>query len=108
MATALCHPEIGLWYRDIQNRLFEVVAIESEDAIEVQYYDGDVTEYDKESWDMLCVNVVSEPGDGLGPYEEMLEDDNDIYTSDILESISWDNVIEEMDSQVSSALKPNH
>ena len=53
MAIALCDPEIGLWYRDIQNRLFEVIALESEDAIEVQYYDGDITEYDRESWDWL-------------------------------------------------------
>ena len=62
MAIALCNPEIGLWYRDIENRLFEVVALESEDAIEVQYFDGDITEYDRESWDLLCVNVVSNPG----------------------------------------------
>ena len=96
MATALCHPEIGLWYRDIQNRLFEVVAIDSDDAIEVQYYDGDVTEFDRESWDLLCVNIVSEPGDGLGPYEDAQEDEN--YSVDILDTISWDNVIGEIDN----------
>lgn len=96
MATALCQPEIGLWYRDIQNRLFEVVAIDNDDAIEVQYYDGDVTEYDKESWDLLCVNSVPEPGDGLGPYDEMLDDDN--FSSEKLKTISWDNVLGEIDS----------
>lgn len=96
MATALSQPEIGVWYRDIQNRLFEVVAIDSDDAIEVQYYDGDVTEFDSESWDLLCVNMVSEPGDGLGPYEEMLDDENSF--TEILETISWDNVIGDIDS----------
>lgn len=92
MANTLCNPEIGLWYRDIQNRLFEVVAIEGEDAIEVQYYDGDVTEFDRESWDLLCVNSVSHPGVGLDFDEEVLEEDVGIF-SDRLETISWDNVI---------------
>lgn len=94
MAIALCNPEIGLWYRDIENRLFEVVALESEDAIEVQYYDGDITEYDRESWDLLCVNVVSNPGVSLGLDDETLdEDENELV--DKLSIISWDNVIGE-------------
>ncbi len=90
MAIALCNPEIGLWYRDIQNRLFEVVALDSEDAIEVQYYDGDVAEYDRESWDLLCVNTVSEPGVSLAFNDDMLDED---VLADKLKTISWDNVI---------------
>ena len=96
MAIALYNPEIGLWYRDIQNRLFEVIALENEDAIEVQYYDGDITEYDRESWDLLCVNVVSEPGVSLGFEEEILDDDS--FVSNKLELISWDNVIDDIES----------
>jgi hypothetical protein len=92
MAIALCNPEIGLWYRDIENRLFEVVALESEDAIEVQYYDGAITEYDRESWDLLCVNVVSEPGVSLSSYEENIgNEENNL--PDKLKIISWDNVV---------------
>ncbi len=94
MAIALCNPEIGLWYRDVQNRLFEVVALENEDAIEVQYYDGDVTEYDRESWDSLCLSVVSEPGVSLGFYDETL-DENDVILSDKLKPVSWDHVVGE-------------
>ena len=97
MAIALCNPEIGLWYRDIQNRLFEVIALENEDAIEVQYYDGDVTEYDRESWDLLCVNVVSEPGVSLS-LEEDIFGENDSYLSEKLELISWDNVIGDIEN----------
>ena len=92
MAIALCNPEIGLWYRDIQNRLFEVVALENEDAIEVQYYDGDVTEYDRESWDLLCVNVVSEPGVSSGSYDETMDEAVNNFP-DKLKTISWDNVV---------------
>jgi len=97
MAIALCNPEIGLWYRDIQNRLFEVVAIESEDAIEVQYYDGDVTEFDRESWDLLCVNVISEPGVSLVSYEETFgEEENSL--ADKLKPISWDDIAGEIEN----------
>jgi len=97
MAIALSNPEIGLWYRDIQNRLFEVIALENEDTIEVQYYDGDITEYDRESWDMLCVNNVSDPGVSLGIDDDIIEEDKN-HTSDNLKFISWDNVIEEIEN----------
>ena len=96
MAIALCNPEIGLWYRDIQNRLFEVIALDSEDAIEVQYYDGDITEYDRESWDLLCVNVISDPGLSLDFYEVSPEDDENIL-SESLKPISWDNVVDDIE-----------
>ena len=94
MAIARCNPEIGLWYRDTQNRLFEVVALDNEDAIEVQYYDGDVTEFDRESWDLLCINIVSDPGLSSGFYDETL-DENDVTLSDKLKPVSWDNVVGE-------------
>ena len=92
MHIALSDPEIGLWYRDIQNRLFEVIALEDEDTIEVQYYDGDITEYDRESWDMLCVNNVSDPGVSLGLVDDILEEDEN-HTLENLKFISWDNVV---------------
>ena len=100
MAIALCDPEIGLWYRDIQNRLFEVIALEDDDTIEVQYYDGDITEYDRESWDMLCVNVVSDPGVGNGFEEELMDEDESAITES-LNFVSWDNVIGELDNEFS-------
>lgn len=95
MAIALSNPEIGLWYRDIQNRLFEVVAIENEDAIEVQYYDGDVTEFDRESWDLLCVNVISEPGLSLDSSEETV---NDELIFETLNPISWDDIVSDIEN----------
>ena len=98
MAIALCDPEIGYWYRDIQNRLFEVVALENEDSIEVQYFDGDVTEYDRESWDLLCVNRVSEPGLNLGFNEESMDEEVNPPSPDKLTTISWDNVVGDIET----------
>ena len=44
-------PVVGQWYRGVTNELFEVVAIDDGDAtIEIQYFDGTVTEMDFESW----------------------------------------------------------
>lgn len=96
MAIAICNPEVGLWYRDIDNRLFEVVALESEDAIEVQYYDGDITEYDRESWDLLCVNMISEPGVSLGFSDEILDEIGSQF-SDKLKIISWDDIVTDLE-----------
>ena len=95
MAIALCNPEIGLWYRDVDNRLFEVVALENEDAIEVQYYDGDVTEYDRESWDLLCVNVISEPGVSLDLNDEISDES---FFAVKLDTISWDDVVGDIEN----------
>lgn len=100
MAITLGEPEIGLWYRDIENRLFEVIALEDEDTIEVQYYDGDITEFDRESWDMLCVNVVSDPGVG-NTLEDGFVDDNDLSITDNLDFVSWDNVVGDFEPEFS-------
>jgi len=96
MAIALCNPEVGFWYRDIQNRLFEVLALDDDDTIEVQYIDGDITEYDRESWDMLCVNVISDPGLSQGFSEDAQEESERLYSK--LETISWEHVIGDVDS----------
>jgi hypothetical protein len=40
-------PIVGQWYRGGTNELFEVVAIDDQDqTIEIQYFDGTVTEVD--------------------------------------------------------------
>ncbi len=96
MAIAICNPEIGSWYRGIDNCLFEVVALDdSEDTIEVQYADGDVTEYDRDSWGLLCVNIISDLGVGIRFYDEVIEEN---IVPDQMKPISWDNVIADVDS----------
>jgi hypothetical protein len=44
-------PNVGHWYRGVTNELFEVVAIDHQDeTIEIQYFDGTVTEMDFDTW----------------------------------------------------------
>jgi hypothetical protein len=62
-------PVVGQWYRDIDNRVFEVVALD-DDSIEIQFFDGDVEELEMEIWQELAVIAIAEPNDGSGPFDE--------------------------------------
>lgn len=70
MAQSVVEPIIGEWYQDIQNRRFEVVAVD-DDSIEIQFYDGDVEELDMESWHLLNIVSAAEPNDATGPYDDL-------------------------------------
>ena len=95
MARMLAEPEIGQWYRDIQNRFFEVVAFD-DDAIEVQFYDGDVEELDLETWELLSVIMTEAPGDGAGPYDEPdTEFEDYMHIDEELHPISWDSLVDD-------------
>ena len=70
MTQSVTEPVIGQWYEDIQKRRFEVVAVD-EDAIEIQFYDGDVEEVDLESWYLMNIVPAAEPNDATGPYDDL-------------------------------------
>lgn len=63
-------PPIGQWYQDaVTNQVFEVVAVdERSSTIEVQYHDGDLTEFDVESWGQLNLLPAEPPEDGNAGY----------------------------------------
>jgi len=47
----LTKPVVEQWYRDAAGETFEIVAIDDEDqTIEIQYFDGSVTEMDFDAW----------------------------------------------------------
>ncbi len=76
MAT-ITDPVIGNWYKDVENNLiFKVVAIdESADSIEVQYFNGDIDEYDTESWYNSTFDYIEEPEDWSAPFDDLEKDD---------------------------------
>lgn len=82
MAT-ITDPTIDSWYKDVENKLtFKVIAIEDNgDIIEVQYLDGDIGSYDRESWYNSTFDFVETPEDWSAPYGDM--DDDDLGYSDI-------------------------
>lgn len=62
-------PEIGCWYEDYErNSLFEVVSLD-EDSVAIQYFDGEVEEFELEAFLRLPLNRAEQPEDWTGPYE---------------------------------------
>ena len=76
MAT-VADPIIGSWYKDLENDLmFKVVAIEeSDESIEVQYYNGDIGEYDRDSWYNSTIDYIEDPEDWSAPFDDIETDD---------------------------------
>jgi hypothetical protein len=64
---------------DIQSGAeFEVVALDLQSRnVEVQHIDGEVYEYDLESWDELLLVSIEEPEDWRNPFELNDEDSLD-------------------------------
>jgi len=72
--TTITDPVIGSWYKDVENDLtFKVVAID--DAIEVQYLNGDIGEYDSETWYNSTFDFVEAPEDWSAPFDDVETDD---------------------------------
>lgn len=72
-------PVIGGWYQDIEeNQIFEVVALDEESrCIEIQYADGEIGEFDHDTWYEMLVLPAQPPEDWGAPYELDGEDSSD-------------------------------
>ncbi len=75
--TTVTDPVIDQWYKDVENNLmFKVVAIEENgETIEVQYYNGDIGEYDIESWYNSTFDFIETPEDWTAPFDDIEADD---------------------------------
>lgn len=72
---AVIFPVIGSWYRRSNGSLFEVVAVDVEDAtVEVQYFDGTIDEIEFENWSDLLIETVGAPDDWSGSVDMDPED----------------------------------
>ncbi|MSP27789.1 MAG: hypothetical protein EXR80_04970 [Methylococcales bacterium] len=73
--TTVADPIIGSWYKDVENSLkFRVVAID-DDSIEVQYLNGDIGEYDRDSWYASTFDYIEDPEDWSAPFDDIEMDD---------------------------------
>ncbi len=75
--TTITDPVIDQWYKDVENNLmFKVVAIEENgETIEVQYYNGDISEYDIDSWYNSTFDFIEPPEDWTAPFDDIEPDD---------------------------------
>jgi hypothetical protein len=70
-------PQLDNWYQDPSTgKTFRVVAVDrAADSIEVQYFNGDLSEYDFPSWSESEFRTIAAPEDWTGPYDELEPDD---------------------------------
>lgn len=68
--------QIGMWYNDLQNDTqFEVVAVDDgAETIEVQLRDGEICEYDFDTWRDMLVLPTEAPEDWRHVYGLGFED----------------------------------
>lgn len=72
----LLSPVVGNWYKDNEDRVFEVVSFDEEDRyIEIQYFEGEIDEMDLDGWESLSVESVAAPEDWSGPFDDLERDD---------------------------------
>lgn len=84
-------PIVGNWYRSREKlQRFEVVAVDEEDGgIEIQHFDGDIEEIDRDTWLEMDLEPVEAPEDWTGPMDEVLREEITYATSD-MEPREWD------------------
>ena len=72
-------PEIGKWYQDaVEDVLFEVVAVDEDSStIEVQFEDGEVAEFDFDTWLQMILLSAEAPEDWRVPFELSGDDSRD-------------------------------
>ncbi len=80
-------PTTGQWYREtLRNILFSVVALDEKNAtVEVQLIDGEISEYDFESWDEMSLVEIAAPEDWRSPFEisnDNWQEDSNVFHPD--------------------------
>ncbi|KAF3977724.1 MAG: hypothetical protein HFP77_05450 [Methylococcales symbiont of Iophon sp. n. MRB-2018] len=75
--TTITDPVIGSWYKDVENNLsFKVVAFDaSDDSIDVQYLNGDIDEYDIDTWYNSTFDFIEPPEDWSAAFDNVETDD---------------------------------
>jgi hypothetical protein len=69
------NPRVGQWYRRTNGQLFEVVAVDEDDAtIELQFFDGTIDEVDLDTWSKLLIEKAAAPEDWSGSVDMDPED----------------------------------
>ena len=101
-------PEVGQWYRRADGSLFEVVALDVEDAtIEIQDFDGTIEEYDYYAWVEQKATTAKPPEDWSGSVDISGEDHPDPQHHVTLTLDDSLNLIEQLDdpSEVAESTK---
>jgi len=81
-------PEIGEWYRGETNALFEVVATDDSDqTIEIQYFDGTVEEMDFDTWNQMLLDDAIEAADAPEDWSGSVDVDSEDLDRDFEDNV---------------------
>ena len=97
-------PLVDDWYQDVnEDMLFEIVAVDKEeDFIEVQYLNGEIGEFDFDTWGQMVILKAQPPEDWRAPFE-IADEDNSGTTNGTAFSVSnWDDPHANIDPDVDS------
>jgi hypothetical protein len=90
-------PVIGNWYRHENGEIFEVVALDADDAtVEIQYFDGTIEEIEFDSWEQMEIEEAEPPEDWSGSVDV---DDDDIEELQDKPAENFDDPLEYLDRQ---------
>ena len=94
-------PVVGDWYRRQGGALFEVVAIDRDDAtVEVQHFDDTLEEFDLESWEEQEFEEAQAPEDWSGSVDVDAEDEAD--NNEVSSGATWTDPLTSLDRSEAS------
>jgi hypothetical protein len=96
-------PVINQWYHYPQKaQKFQITAIDGRaETVEIQYFDGNLDEFDLTTWYALEMERVEEPEDWTGPMDNLETDDlNQVGTEMLREdwAAPYDEELEKMEA----------
>ncbi len=72
---AVAYPTIGMWFHRPNGALFEVVAVdEASTTVEIQFFEGTISEIELENWPDLLITEAAAPEDWSGSVDMDPED----------------------------------
>lgn len=82
--------EVGAWYRGADGEPFEVVALDFDaETVEIQCYDGSITELDYDSWLELSALPTTGP-DGFDGALDLATEDLQIFDGPRADTNEWE------------------
>ena len=91
-------PIIGQWYQDRESsEKFEVVAIDDDGNIEVQFLEGEIEEIDADSWFERPLSTIAEPEDWSAPFEIAAEEKD--YYDESMATDDWPSSFDEYEEE---------
>jgi hypothetical protein len=90
-------PEVSAWYKDVMSgNLFEVVAYDEQNGtVQYQHVDGEVGEFDANSWQELSLIPAQPPEDWQTPFE--INDESSSYSDHAIVPENWSGALSEIE-----------